>query len=573
MFIRPCYRRKNGKRHAYWSLVESYRTAKGPRQRVVAYIGQIEEKKRNRIKATAEQKRPSSQLTMFQEEAQAEWVEIDASRLRVENNRTFGCAWLGYELMKRIGLDDFFAKHIDQGREDVPWSLMATILVLSRLSNPSSELHIAEHLYGSTAMEDLLGVPAEKVNEQRLYRALDKLLPHKDALEVFLKKRLGEMFSLEYDLLLYDVTSTYFEGQMALNEKAKRGHSRDNRGDCKQLCIGLVVSRCGMPLGYEVFPGNRHDSKTVQDIVGKMEERYGKANRIWVMDRGMMSQENMTFLKDGRRYIIGTPKASLRKHEAALLQEDWQTIQEGLEVKLVPSPDGEETYILCRSRDRREKEKAMHARFEARMEQGLEKMKSGCEKQNRKPEKVLEQIGRLKQRNSRAAGLFDIKVETVDDRAVVSWTKRDEWKDWAQLSEGCYMLRSNVRDWSAEDLWQAYIHLTEAEEAFKISKHDMTIRPIYHQKTDRGDAHIFVCFLTYVIWKALAQLCKQVGLGDEPRRIFQELKKIETVDVVLPTRDDIEIRKRCVTRPTEHQAILLERLKLRLPSHIKLMDV
>lgn len=573
MYIRPCYRKKGGKTHAYWALVESYRTARGPRQRIVSYIGQVEDKERKRIKSTAERRKPSPQLAMFREEEDSEWVEIDASRVRVENNRSFGCAWLGHELMRRIGLDEFFANHIDRGREDVPWSLMATILILCRLCKPSSELHIAEHLYASTAMEDLLGVPVSKVNDQRLYRSLDKLLPHKDALETFLKTRLGEMFSLEYDLLLYDVTSTYFEGDVLGNAKAKRGHSRDNRGDCKQLCIGLVVSRCGMPIGYEVFPGNRHDSKTVQGIISKMEERYGKADRIWVMDRGMMSKENMAFLQDGRRYIIGTPKANLRKYEAELLQGDWKSIREGLEVKLVPSPDGEETYILCRSADRREKEKAMHARFEKRMEDGLEKIKSGCEKRKRNPDKVLEQIGRLKQKNSRAAALFDISVETVDDRAVISWTKREAWQDWANLSEGCYMLRSNVNDWSAEDLWEAYIQLTQAEEAFKISKHDMTIRPIYHQKTDRGDAHIFVCFLTYVLWKTLAQLCKGAGLGDEPRRIFEEFKKIETVDVVMPTRTGAEIRKRCVTRPTEHQKILLGRLNISLPSHIKLSEV
>lgn len=573
MFIRPIYRRKGGKRHAYWALVESYRTPRGPRQRTIAYIGQVEEKKRKGIRATAEQRRPSDQLTLFQAEEGAEWVEVDASRVRVENNRSFGCAWLGYEVMRRLGLDEFFAKHIDCGREEIPWSLMATILILSRLCKPSSELHIAEHLYQTTAMEDLLGVPAAKVNEQRLYRSMDKLLPHKDALETFLKNRLGELFSLEYDLLLYDVTSTYFEGEMLRNTKAKRGHSRDSRGDCKQVCIGLVVSRCGMPIGYEVFPGNRHDSKTVQVIVAKMEERYGKANRIWVMDRGMMSKENMAFLDDGRRYIIGTPKASLRKHEAALLQGGWTEIRDGLEVKLVHGPEGDETYILCRSRDRREKELAMHDRFQKRMEEGLEKIKSGCEKSKRDPKRVLEQVGRLKERNSRAAGLFDIHVDTVEDRAAISWSKREAWEEWARLSEGCYMLRTNVTDWSAEELWQAYIHLTDAEEAFRISKHDMVIRPIYHQKTDRGDAHIFICFLTYVLWKTLAQLCKAAGLGDEPRRIFEEFKKIEVVDVVLPTREDVEIRKRCVTRPTEHQGILLQRLKMRLPCHLKMTSV
>ena len=441
------------------------------------------------------------------------------------------------------------------------------MLVLCRLCDPSSELHIAEHFYAQSALSDLLGIPAEKINEQRLYRAMDALLPHKKALEAFLKNRLGELFGLEYDLLLYDVTSTYFEGQAEANPLAKRGYSRDHRPDCKQVCIGLVVSKCGMPLGYEVFAGNRVDVTTLQEIVETMERRYGRADRIWVGDRGMVSAANIAFLKQsGRRYIVGTPKSMLRQFEQELLAADWRTIRDGLEVKLCPSPDGDETFVLCRSRDRSEKEKAMHGRFEQRIEEGLQRMEASCRKQRLEAVVVAQRLGRLLGQNSRAAGLFHTEIKTsADGRATLDWKKLDAWRDWAALSEGCYLLRSNVRDWSEEDLWKAYIQLTEAEAAFRIHKSDLGLRPIWHQKEERVLAHILVCFLAYVLWKTLAQRCQRAGLGHEPRRVFEELGKIQLVNVVLPTRSGMEIRRRCVTQPTEHQAILLAYLKLNLP--------
>ena len=416
-------------------------------------------------------------------------------------------------------------------------------------------------------LADLLGIPPEKINEQRLYRALDALLPHKEALEVFLKNRLGELFGLEYDLLLYDVTSTYFEGQAARNPQARRGYSRDHRPDCKQVCIGLVVTKCGMPLGYEVFAGNRADVTTLQEIVETMERRYGQADRIWVVDRGMVSAENIEFLKqNGRRYIVGTPKSMLKQFERELLSEDWHAVREGLEVKLCPAPDGQETFVLCRSRDRREKEKAMHERFEKRIEEGLQRIEAGCQKQHLKPLVVAQRLGRLLGQNSRAAGLFQTEVQTADDgRASLAWKKVENWRDWAALSEGCYLLRTNVTDWSDEELWKAYIQLTEAEGAFRIHKSDLRLRPIWHQKEERVQAHILVCFLAYVLWKTLGQKCRRAGLGDEPRRVFEELGEIELVDVVLPTRQGTEIRRRCITEPTDHQAILLTHLKMRLP--------
>jgi transposase len=573
MFIRPCYRAKNGKRHAYWALVESVRTERGPRQQVVAYLGQMDAEGRlaiQRCAAGAEH----IQRRLDEPESPPQWVTVDARRVRVERCLEFGGPWLGRELLRQLGLIEFLERALPPGQEQVPWSVMAEVLVLCRLCEPSSELYIAEHFYRQTAMGDLLGVSAEKVNEQRLYRALDELLPHKDALQVHLKNRLGELFDLDYDLLLYDVTSTYFEGQANGNPQAQRGYSRDHRPDCKQVCIGLVVSRCGMPLGYEVFVGNRSDVTTFPEIIETMEARYGKAQRIWIVDRGMVSQDNVKFLQaSGRRYIIGTPKSLLKQFERELMAEDWRQIREELEVKLCPSPDGQEVFILCRSGARRDKEKAMHERFEQRIEEGLRRLQASCIRQKQRPVTIAKRLGRLMGQNSRAAGGFKTEVQAASDgSAWVDWSRVPSWRDWAGLSEGCYILRSNVTEWTPEDLWKAYIQLTEAEGAFRIHKSDLSLRPIWHQKQDRVQAHILVCFLAYVLWKTLGQLCLQAGLGHEPRRVLDELRKLRVVDVMMPTRSGPILRKRCIARPTDHQAILLQRLGLCLPSRLELTD-
>jgi len=570
MFIRPCYRRKDGKRHAYWALVESARTANGPRQRVVAYLGQMTAAKRRGVKHVAAETTPSGQRSFIEEPEEV--AEVQVSRVYVERCRAFGGPWLGWELVRQVGLDEFLRETIPGGREEVPWALMALTLVLGRLCDPSSELRLAEHVYRSSALGDVLGVPSDKVNDDRLYRALDALLPHKEALEVFLKERLGKLFDLEYDLILYDVTSTYFEGEVAGNALAQRGYSRDHRPDCKQVCVALVVSKEGVPFGYEVFAGNRTDVTTLEEIVETMEKRYGRSDRIWVLDRGMISEDNVEYLhRAGRRYIVGTPRPMLKRFQQDLLSEGWETIRDGLEVKRCPGPDGEETFILCRSRDRREKENAMHDRFEKRIERGLEKIGQSCARRRQDPVRIGRRIGALLGANSRAAGLFDVYVKAEGaGRVKIGWKKVEAWRDWAALSEGCYLLRSNVNDWSAEELWTAYIQLTEAEAAFRIHKSDLLLRPIWHQKEDRVKAHILVCFLAYVLWKTLGRLCRRAGIGDEPRRVFDELAQIRVVDVVMPTRQGPVIRKRCVTRPTDHQAILLQRLGLHLPSHTKL---
>jgi len=570
VYLRRCYRKKDGKRHAYWALVKSRRTARGPRQQVVAYLGGLEEAARWGVQEAADP-HSQTQRELFTH-TEPEWVAVNGKRVRVERSLMFGGAWLGHRILSKRGVVEFLQQSMPRGRDQISWPAMAMVLVLGRLCDPSSELHLAEQSYEASALSDLLGVPAEKVNDDRLYRALDQLLPHQAALEKHLKTRLGELFQLEYDWLLYGVTSTYFEGQAEGNSEAKRGYSRDHRPDCKQVNIALEVSRQGLPLGYEIFAGNRHDSTTVEEIVAAMEKQYGKADRIWVMDRGMASEDHLEFLKqEGRRYILGTAKGMLKKFEQDLLAKEWRVVHEGLEVRLCPAPDGKELFIVCRSAERREKEKAMHQRFEERIEEGLKNIANSCGKKRQTPVKIAERVGRLLGQNTRAAKLFEVSV-TQDEAggAQLKWSKGEAWRNWARLSEGCYLLRSNVVHWTGEELWRAYVQLTEAESAFRIQKSDLALRPIWHQKKERVHAHILVCFLTYVVWKTLAQMCRQAGLGDEPRKVFEQLHQIQIVDVVLPTRSGVEIRKRCISHPTEHQAILLQRLGLQLPAALEI---
>ena len=414
------------------------------------------------------------------------------------------------------------------------------------------------------------------MNDDRLYRTLDRLLPHKTAIEEHLKNRLGELFALEYDLLLYDVTSTYFEGLAEGNPQAMRGHSRDHRPDCKQVLIALVVTREGMPLSYEVFDGNRVDVTTVEQIVSTMEARFGLANRIWVMDRGMSSRKNLAWLsKTGRRYILGAHRNELRRwsHEFTD-QQGWKTLREGVEVKLVREAD--ETFVLCRSEQRRKKEIAMHERFAARIEEGLQSLKRRLNKSRRalEPGPIERQIGRLLQRNSRAAGRFLVKLvpdTNLPAQLRLEWTMRANSHDHHSSTEGGYVLRTNVNDWSADTLWQTYIQLTQAEAAFRIHKTDLSVRPIWHQKKDRVQAHIFVCFLAYVLWKTLEQWQSRAGLGNSPRTVLHELGRIQSADVVLPTAEhpSRDIRLRCVVRPDKAQADLLGRLGIRLPDRLR----
>ncbi len=369
MYLRHSTVKRNGKARTYWRLVRSVRQGGKVRQETVAFLGDLDAKERAKASALAKRflGKRGDQLEFFEDRSEVEPLPVRLKEVRVERGRTFGDVWLAYQLWRALELDTFCAKVIEGGREKVPWADVAMLLVIARLCEPSSELHIAEDWYRRTALEDLLGIPAPRVHHTRLYEGLDKLLPHKEKLEAHLKNRFGQLFDLDYDLLLYDVTSTYFEGEAKRNPLAKRGHSRDRRADCKQVCIGLVVTREGFPIGYEVFAGNRNDVTTVEEIVEGMESRYGKCRRVWVMDRGMASLENIEWLQEGeRKYVVGTPKSELKNWERDLIEKcDWKKIRDGLEVKLCRCPGGAETFILCRSEDRQEKERAMHERASA----------------------------------------------------------------------------------------------------------------------------------------------------------------------------------------------------------------
>lgn len=579
MYLRHTTRRKDGKAHTYWRLVRSVRVGRKVLQQTVAHLGELDAEGRARARALARAITGGREQTeLFTAPApEAAPVRVQLKRIRLERGRIFGDVWLAWTLWRALRLDELMARLLPEGREAVPWATMAAVLVLARLCEPSSELHIAEDWYRRTALEDLLALPPALVNDDRLYRALDRLLPHKVALEQHLVARLGELFALEYDLLLYDVTSVYFEGQAAQNPLAHRGYSRDHRPDCQQVCLALVVSREGMPLGYELFAGNRTDVTTVEEIVETMEARYGLAQRIWVMDRGMTSEDNLEWLRETqRRYLVGTPKHELRKWARQIADaQDWHAVRDGVEAKQCVGPDGLETFVLVRSIERREKEHAMHARFCRRIEDGLTKLAQRLARARRPLDRsrLERQIGRLLERNPRAAGRY--VIDFLTDPAVpaglrLTWTARPEWDDWARWSEGCYVLRSNITDWSPEDLWRTYIQLTEAEAAFRIQKSELGIRPVWHQRSDRVQAHILVCFLAYVLWKTLEQWQRRAGLGRSPRTILEELHRIQSADIVLPTEDGRELRLRCVVRPDAAQATLLARLGLDLPERLRI---
>jgi transposase len=584
MYLRRHGKNIDGEEYGYWSLVESIRTARGPRQRIVATIGKLPGlDKEERIgweeisRVLSGKPRHQDSLLETSDEPPS-WATIDIKRVSVERLRSFGDIYLALLLWQQLGFADFCGEHMSEGREAIPWSVMACILTIARFCSPSSELQIAEAWYGKTAMDDLLGVPVERINDDRLYRALDALLPHKNALCRHLQDRYGELFGETFDFLFYDITSTYFEGMALGNPQAKRGYSRDSRPDCPQVCIGLVTSREGLPLAFEIFDGNRADVTTTEEMILAMESKYGKANRIWVMDRGMVSEENIEFMKErGARYIVGTPKSMLRKFEQQLLTRGWEEVHPGVEVKICDCPEcGEETFVLCRSEGRKDKETAILNRFLDRLQAGLGKLKEQAEKGRLKDRQQAERrIGRLLERNSRTASLFTITVHETgsgkDKRLAVDFKKSEDRYQWALQSGGSYILRTNWTEADPKTIWKKYIQLTEVEDAFRTEKHDLGMRPIYHHKKDRTQAHILVCFLSLSMWRTLQQWMKASGLGTAPRKLIEEMREVRSLDVLLPARDKT-IRLRVVSTPSKELKVLLQRMKILLPNKPKMIQ-
>ena len=519
MFLRPNHRSKDGKDHTYWSLVETVRTADGPRQKTLCYLGELNSSAQARWLRTVEvfnEQGEAQQLKLFPSHVEPppddpQVARVLVNQVRLERTRQFGACYLGLQLWKRLELDRFFEQAVDDDPADVPWSRVAALLAINRLCAPGSELAIEERWYPSTALDDLLAIEEGKINDTRLYRCLDRILPHKTKLERHLKQRYGELFGAEFDVLLYDLTSTYVEGAAEKNPMVRRGYSRDHRPDCEQMVIALIVNSEGFPFSYETFDGNRADVSTMETILRMVERKYGKARRIWVFDRGIVSEENLAAIrKRGGQYLVGTPRSQMKRFEAELLKDDWVRVRPEVEVKQVAIPQGEETYILCRTAGRKEKEKAIRKRFSTRMEdalKGLEKtIVAGRLKDRNKMERRL---GKIQARHPSVNDLYEVSLRDTAEGVRLSWQMKDDRKTWRESREGAYLLRTNVRAETAEELWSKYMQLTEAEASFRALKSELSIRPLFHQLEPRVKAHVMVAFLGYALWVTLKHLLKR----------------------------------------------------------------
>jgi transposase len=577
MFLRPNYRRKDGKQHTYWSLVETERTVDGPRQRTLCYLGELNGSAQAQWLKTVEvfnQHGESRQLKLFPSDSEVpdepDVARVFIKKVRLERSRQFGDCFLGLELWKRLGLDEFFAKHLDGDNADVPWSRVAAVLAVNRLCAPGSELAIEQRWYPATALDDLLRIEDGKLNDTRLYRCLDRLLPLKSKMEQHLKQRFGELFGAQFDVLLYDLTSTYVEGAAEANPMMRRGYSRDHRPDCEQLVLALIVNTEGFPFSYEIFDGNRADVTTVEAILRTVERKHGKARRVWVFDRGVVSEENLAAIRRrGGQYLVGTPRRKLKEFEAELLKDDFEQVRPEVKVKQVAIPGGEETYILCRTTGRQEKEKAIRSRFTAKMEKAL----NGLEKRIREGKlkdryKMERSLGRIQASHPQVADLYAAHIEESAEGARLVWAMKPERRQWQETREGAYLLRTNLTGDSAAGLWQKYMQLTEVEAAFRALKSELSIRPLFHQLEHRVKAHVMVAFLGYALLVTLKHLLKRKQSAVSPQRALALLAKLHSADIVLPIVDGPEIRLRRITEPDPEQRGLLHELRLVLPERL-----
>ena len=592
MFLRPNYRSKDGKDHTYWSLVETVRTPDGPRQKTLCYLGELNGSAQTRWLKTIEvfnEQGEAQQLKLFPSHVEApaddpQVAHVLLNKVRLERTRQFGACYLGLELWKRLELDRFFEQSLDRAPADVPWSRIAALLAINRLCAPGSELAVEQRWYPATALDDLLGIEEGKINDTRLYRCLDRILPYKTKLERHLKDRYGTLFGAEFDVLLYDLTSTYVEGAAEDNPMMRRGYSRDHRPDCEQMVIALIVNGEGFPFSYETFDGNRADVSTLETILRMVERKYGKARRIWVFDRGIVSEENLAAIrKRGGQYLVGTPRRQMKQFEAELLKQDWTQVRPEVEVKKVAIPQGEETYILCRTAGRREKEQAIRKRFCSRMETALQQLQKTIATGKLKDRNRMERrLGKIQARNPSVSDLYEISMRETSEGVRLLWQMREDRRHWREAREGAYLLRTNLSAETPEELWLKYMQLTEAEASFRALKSELAVRPLFHQKEPRVKAHVMVAFLGYALWVTLKHLLKRrptlvpkpsvSGVDNvqplSPMKALALLSKLHSGDIVLPTTDGREIRLRRVTEPTAEQKSCLHQLGISLPDRL-----
>jgi len=547
MFLRKLRIHKDGKEHGYWSLVETVRTADGPRQRTLCYLGELNGSAHARWQKTVEvfnEHGESTQLKLFPSEAEVpddpNVARVLLKKVRVERTRRFGDCYLGLELWKRLGLDEFFAQHLDGDDADVAWSRVAAVLAINRLCAPGSELAVEHHWYPSTALDDLLHIAKGKINDTRLYRCLDRLLP-------------------------------LVEGAAEENPMIRRGYSRDHRPDCEQLVLALIVNQGGFPFSNELFDGNRADVSTVEAILRTVERKHGKARRVWIFDRGVVSEENLVAIrKRGGQYLVGTPRSKLKQFEQELLKDDFEKIRPEVEVKQMRIRGGEETYILCRTAGRKEKEKAIRSRFVAKIEKaltGLEKRIADGKLKDRG--KMFMGLGRIQASHPQVADLYEMALKDTREGARLVWRQKPEQQQWLEAREGAYLLRTNLTADGAADLWKKYMQLTEVEAAFRTLKSELAIRPLFHQLERRVKAHVLVAFLGYALLVTLKHLLKRGGSEYSPANVLKRLAEVYSVDIVLPTLEGREIWLRRISKLDDEQQKILFQLQLPLPERLE----
>jgi len=573
MFLRSTNRKKDGKSHRYYSVVENQRVSGDKTvQRTVLYLGEINDSQqtawRRTLEVFDEEKQQTRNLSLFPDDREVpaetlDSLQVNLAELELRRPRPFGNCWLASELWRQLGLTEFWRERMPAGREDVSWEKVLRLLVVNRLLEPGSEFRVHRHWFVESAMDELLEADFAVAGKDRLYRCLDRIVAHKQELFVHLKQKWAELFAADFEVLLYDLTSTYFEGGMEECDKAKRGYSRDSRPDCVQVVIAWIVTPDGFPLAYEVMDGNTSEQKTLQPFLDRIEKAYGQARRVWVMDRGIPTEATLRKMREQKiSYLVGTPKGSINKHEKQWLTLPWKQVRDSVQVKLYEHQ--EELYVLARSDGRQAKEIAIRRKRVVRLLRKLRAMRRSLPGRDQ----LLLRIGAAKKEAGRAFGFVTITLPAASETVTrTSFHFRiDKIKlRQAEQRDGHYLLRSNL---TAEDpavLWTRYIQLTNIEAAFRSLKSDLGLRPIHHRLERRVEAHIFVAFLAYCLQVTLKNSLRNQAPGLSPQAVMEKLATIQMIDVWIPTRDGRWLVMPRYTQPSQEVQILLDKLRMELP--------
>jgi transposase len=572
MYLKKHRRKKNGKYNTYYSIAEKRKVSGGKHvEKVVLYLGEISDSQRKAwqrsIEIINEDNKPVHKtLFAFDEDNQSSYdvdtIPVILSKMKLERPRAFGNCWLGCAIWDWLGLDTFWSDRIDVGKSPVEFSKVLKLLAVSRLIKPSAEYFIHQHWYSQSAMDVLLDCDFEIAEKNRLYRCLDRILPYKEELCMYLKDTWQGMFDLEYDVLLYDITSTYFEGLCRQNPKAQFGHSKDRRSDCRQVLIALVVTPDGFPVDYEVLHGNTSEKTTLKPLLKKIESMYGKANRVWLMDRGIPTEATLKFMRDNDiGYLVGTPRKLLDDYRSELSEKDWQEVNSSVRVKYLDK-DGE-CYVLARSTDRMRKERAMRKRKLRKYLDGLEKLKG-----YRNYERFYKRLGSLQSQAGRSHKCVELTIpkqkERIEEGEFTYRLNRQKYRDMI-YRDGKYFLRTNQTGKDGQTLWNEYMLQCNVEQSFREFKSDLGIRPVYHHKEHRVDAHIFVAFMSYCLQVTLRHRLRASACGLTAQAVLETMSRIQMLDVSFETRDNRTLLMQRYTQPEPDHNLILHHLDMEMP--------